>query len=116
MLACDPALDAVADDGGHPAGCQQHGIVCSFAAKRAGYGVFGVGFQRAGDGQALVFAKLRQGLDAHQADIAGGQGTCLVHHDPVGPGQHIQHVAAAQQDAAAGQVGCGRGERRRGRQ
>ncbi len=78
--------------------------------------MLGVGFQGLGNGKAAGIIELGQWLDAHQADVARGQGARLVHHDAVGAGKHVQHMAAAQQDTAAGEVGGRRGERGRGGQ
>ena len=62
-----------------------------------------------GDGEAVRLVHLCQGGGACQTDLACGQGASLVHHDPVGLGQHVQHMTTAQQNAVAGQIGGGRG-------
>lgn len=116
MLALNYSLHAVADDGGDVAGGERHPVRQWFASKRTGDGVLGVGLQGMGECEAAGCVELAEGLGAHQADVARGQGSRLVHHDAVGPGQNVQHVAAAQQDAAAGQVGSGRGQCGRGGQ
>ena len=114
LAATHVATDAKAGNCGKAGGVGQR----QFAGQRAvddrlAQWMFGVAFQRCGQGQNLILLKTRCRHDVGQLRLTLGNGAGLVEHNGVEAHRRLQCIARADQDAIFGAFADADGERGR---